>query len=801
MRDYTLAVDLTRDYYRESAMSMRDEVYERTGYWFEIVDIEDATDKSILMRHNKSLPDSESFKAHAVGTQLLLECAFDNKLFESVTEFSAVSIFEKEGDVDLTGTLYTKDVSVVYYEDFEAVGDGRTDDFEAMYKTHVFANECGQTVKADPDAVYYICNTRLVVDGKERVVNIPVKTNVDWCGAKIIIDDTNIPTLSGHANYSMASGNIFYVQPNDEHTKIKFTESKTLARLVEEGIYPGQTKINFNIPDWDGDLMIVVYNDSHKVFRRKGYAQHSGESMHELIVIDNEGNVSEETNIMFQYTNLDYIDVYKLDPTSAITLKNATIETKESKVNQLFVDEKGVETYTTGYKARGIRVDRSYTTVENINHVVTGGFNLKERSNGFEGTAAGGMFTANYANHVTFKNCIMPGRQSYYRHSSYNFKANCVNKIVLDHCIQSNFWVEVDFDTGEMKGHTDYADGLYTSMSSVTLYSDGGEAKSHMMHWGIGGTNYCKNMEYIDSKVSRFDAHAGLLDGKIIRTHINGMELTGVGTLEMDEITWYPYGNTTPFLYLRADYGYHWDGDIIIKDADAYMFDITSKAPEFYLTHYNYNNWYYGYTCAFPNITLDNLEIFSLKTQAPMPAGYEIQLADKATPFTGRTHIAGDVGINITLDYKDEDGDGKIDEPLIDYNLDGFINDLDRVDLDGNGVIGNTDLPYNDPSYEDMTDREIWGGFKHPNCSFNTNIIKPPAYLKIINNNGGYVLRIPRTDNLGVSDGGWNRDADAADSYGGFFGNTKFIFGEGENDYLVGTNDPRKNETTTFKFY
>ena len=51
--------------------------------------------------------------------------------------------------------------------------------------------------------------------------------------------------------------------------------------------------------------------------------------------------------------------------------------------------------------------------------------------------------------------------------------------------------------------------------------------KSLKMCWGIGGTNYCKNMEYIGSTLSRLDAHAGLYNGRIIDSTVNYISLTG----------------------------------------------------------------------------------------------------------------------------------------------------------------------------------------------------------------------------------------------------------------------------------
>ena len=43
------------------------------------------------------------------------------------------------------------------------------------------------------------------------------------------------------------------------------------------------------------------------------------------------------------------------------------------------------------------------------------------------------------------------------------------------------------------------------------------------------------------------------------------------------------------------------------------------------------------------------------------------------------------------------------------------------------------------------------------------------------------------TSGEGVSDGGWYRDPDTPDTMGGFFGGTRFIYGEGEEDFVLGT--------------
>ena len=62
----------------------------------------------------------------------------------------------------------------------------------------------------------------------------------------------------------------------------------------------------------------------------------------------------------------------------------------------------------------------------------------------------------------------------------------------------------------------------------------------------------------------------------------------------------------------------------------------------------------------------------------------------------------------------------------------------------------------------------------------NDNPIGKPDYIKVTGNEAGYVYRIPFSD-----------DPDS------FFAETKFIYGEGEGEYYLGTNH---KDTKNFKF-
>ncbi|MBE6643840.1 MAG: hypothetical protein E7612_00515 [Ruminococcaceae bacterium] len=691
----------------------------------------------------------------------------------------------------------------VSYEDFGAVGDGVADDFTAIYKAHEYANEHKLKVLGTPGKTYYIFDTTLGTG--DTAYSATIKTDVDWQGANFIIDDRKLSRVTGDYRH-LAAKQIFNVMPEDEHVMFKIEDEAALAKIEAQGINRKTSKIDIGI-DWDGPVMIVPYSSAHRVFRRRGYGQYAGAPMHELIVLKPDGTVDPETPIMFDYGKLDYIEVYKLDESSALTIENGVFTTLESKVNHMFDKGDGTLGYKGSYITRGLNVCRSYTTVKNIKHIVEVGFTLRDRLTGVgEGSPYHGFFRASNANRITFKDCVMPGRCAYgvTHHSSYNFGALCVNKIVLDNCFQPNFWVTVDPETFEVKDAAEYAPGevgnarktspdAIPAMGAVAL----GEARK-MMTWGIGGTNYCKNMEYLNSTLSRFDAHAGLYHGKVINCNISGMELTGVGDFIFKDSAWYPYSSKTPLLYLRSDYGWHWDGDILVQNAKSYMHPDSTL----YIAHYSYINWYFGYTVKFPNITVDNMTFYNLKDGERIQDVYEAKLF-AFKEIMAKMHL-DDAGMPSIFALLDEDGDGYIDEPIYDRNRDGVLDP--PCDLDGDGKIGNTSLKFADyfDEGDGFTKPTAWKGIEHPTCTVNLNIATPPRYIKVINNkthDGRCVCRYVMKDTSleGISDGGWYRGEGEPDTFGGYFGTTKFIYGEGEDDFFIGTKD-KNSVSESFAF-
>ena len=88
-------------------------------------------------------------------------------------------------------------------------------------------------------------------------------------------------------------------------------------------------------------------------------------------------------------------------------------------------------------------------------------------------------------------------------------------------------------------------------------------------------------------------------------------------------------------------------------------------------------------------------------------------------------------------------------------------------------------------------------GTYHPTSKVNLNTVKPPEFIKILNNTGkgSFTIKVKNTYGT-VSNGGYHG---VEEGPGGFFGSTKFYYSE--TDYFIGTNQVGQNVTDCFNFY
>ena len=637
----------------------------------------------------------------------------------------------------------------VTYEEFGAIGDGITDDFAAIYKAHEYANEKGLSILGREGAHYYVRDIRVEGEGKSAII----KTNVNWNGAEFTIDDRDF-SIKADSDTKDQNKPIFIVA--SDYEKVRIEDREILDRLICEGFGEKTTKLSLH---FDYPVMIIPYNSKHNVYRRRAYKSFRGQTMREVILLDKEGNVDKNTPLMFDYNNIDCIDVYRID-VKPITVEGATFTTRANQENRVTERPDGTLTSNVSYLARSINVSRPYTTLKNIKHYITDEpaprAQVKDGRVVYTPNAYHGFFQINKTTDVLLLDCILTAHRCYRSPKggtmgTYDLTGNEVNNLTFKNCIQSNFWIKIDENGNVFPAKLGEA-GAVASMENYAI--EGVTDFMFQLHWGIGGSNFCKNLTYDGSTLSRFDAHCGLYNGKIINSTVNAMALTGKGEFIVENTVWYSGSDSKNDVFsLRSDYGSVWDGQIKAKGLKAYINPDKSAG----LVSSAYYNWYYGYDIKFSDITVDDILFYNIKTGEPLPAGFEVELVAKTKRSIFREptpHL--DTIIKIHPDFPD-------------------------VDDDGDGLVDGTNIPYDDVvSTIGVIDNS---------SNVNLNKVTPPTEMKILNNEGGKKAGRCRfvvydtSKYLGVTDGG-------------FFGKTRFLT---ENEEYVGT-DFVGEDTETFKF-
>ena len=588
IKGYNIAVEDIK-VYRDSAKTIQDTLYSRAGIWLNIVDLDEAGDKSFVLKSvDVGKAGDKGFKVYVNGTQLVLDCAHDNKLTEAIEAFIGTILYAS-GELKFGANyLYEYEISKVYYEDFGAKGDGRTDDYQAIRDTHDFANIGGQTVMGKAGATYYIQSTK----GKDgKFASITINTNTNWNGAKFIIDDTDVWYGDG-GNYST---NIFKITSTLSHS---ITQEQLDAINANGGITYGTTNIGLT---FDYPVMLILRTSDNKVYIRYGGNANDGADQHELILVDKDGNIDPSTPLLFEYPHLSGITVERLDETP-ITVQNATFESLASKVNLV-----------TEYHSisRGIEISRPNVTVKNLTHIITGeigkyvvvdkdsnileGYTSKNDGKeiydpsgkpvtdgsalGFIGHSFGGFIVVSNTSDVLIEGVTFQARM-YYLQGTYDISCGTANNVVFKNCDQSNFF--------------------YTNAQGQEIPNTGNPC------WGVAGTNYCKNLVYDGSKLARYDAHSGVYNGKIINgSEVSSLRLIGGGDFLIENsIIWFNGGNGV--VQLREDYGATFKGHITMRNVQ--VKSVIGRKPNSLMQGPSANHWF-GYTTYCPSLTIDNVSI------------------------------------------------------------------------------------------------------------------------------------------------------------------------------------------------
>ncbi len=550
---------------QNAAAILRYQLLQKTGVELTVTDTEG--ENSIIVKND--LYTANDFTVTVVDGNLVFASALASFMEDAMIDFARDYIATMTDNFnfgeDFAAAYIT---STINYKDMGAVGDGVTDDYAAMKLAHDLAYAKGYTVKVN-EGVYNI---------GQHYDPITIRTDVDWTGATIKSDDSKIDVYSN----DLHKKNLFSIPSDYTRTTIS-ADSDLVKEINEAGGITDEI-----LEQYDGTFfgytpgykaMLIPYYTGRKVYIRYGGNANDGDSQHELIVIDAEGKIDENTPFLLDYSEVSYIYEYRVDDTP-ITVTGGTIITVANQAECNY-----------DYYGRGISITRSNTVIRGLEHIIT--------DEGDKGAPYSGFISISNCNNFLAENCKLQGHR-YYMDEVYDDAGNVIghntgmgtydiggstsNSLVFKNCIQTNFnsgnvWYDENGNTGVRNDDSSITSGI----------------------WGIMGTNWCKNITYDTCKLSRLDAHSGVVNASVINSEVTTIAIIGGGTMLVKDST--VHGNQ--LITARTDYGSTWNGELIIENVKFNNFNSTA-----YIINGLWYNHNFGYKTYMPTtITIDGLQL------------------------------------------------------------------------------------------------------------------------------------------------------------------------------------------------
>ncbi|MBE6811265.1 MAG: hypothetical protein E7523_00100 [Ruminococcaceae bacterium] len=345
-----------------AVQTLGNEIYKACGQKMTVC--KKATDKAFII--NEELLDTDTFSLKVENGKVYITGSANIGIARGIAAFADEVLLNADGSFDFTdGYEYTKTFTdFVTYEQFGAVGDGKTDDFAAIVATHEYANENGLRVFANETATYYL-------SGKSKTATI--KTDTDWSTARFIIDDTAVENRNSW---------IFNVAASKSSYSVTGQTADSLAMDA--------TNIGTSL---EGESLVVLTDSNVKRYIRKGANQNSGSSQSDVILVDANGNISADTPLIWDFNAITGATVYPVD-TETLTIKGGRFTT---------LANAAPSEYT--YYTRGIQVRRSNTVIDGLYHDI--------ENEGKTGAPYSAFVSLSCCADVTVKNCTFTGHKKY----------------------------------------------------------------------------------------------------------------------------------------------------------------------------------------------------------------------------------------------------------------------------------------------------------------------------------------------------------------------------------------------------
>ncbi len=349
------------DIYFNAALTLCDEFYKACGTKIETA--EKTASKAFII--NEALNDTDSFSLKVENGNVYITGSSKVGISRGITAFADEVLHGTKGSYDFKdGYEFNKTFSdYVTYEDFGAVGDGKADDFDAIVKTHEYANTNGLSVFAKETATYYI-------GGAEKTACI--MTDTDWSTARFIIDDAEVENRSAW---------VFNIAPSQAGIDItdKVAPVKSDAKNIGTAL--------------EGKSLVVLTDSNVKRYIRKGANQNSGSNQSDVILVDENGNIAAETPLIWDFDAITSATAYPVD-TEILTVKGGKFTTLANNAASEY-----------NYYARGILVKRSNTVIDGLYHDI--------KNEGKTGSPYSAFVSLSTCADVTVKNSTFTGHKKY----------------------------------------------------------------------------------------------------------------------------------------------------------------------------------------------------------------------------------------------------------------------------------------------------------------------------------------------------------------------------------------------------
>ena len=378
------------------------------------------------------------------------------------------------------------------YEEFGAAGDGVRDDFDAIIACHEAANRENLPVKAKDGAVYYIGGS------KESAI---IKTDVDFGGAKFIIDDRNVEQITSY---------VFSIESDHGFEPVEISALGIGQKTLDVGK--------------KGNYLVRVYNDEHPVFIRKGLNMNNGIATQDILLVDSDGNIYPSVN--FDYPVVTRSDMKCVDD-APITVSGGIFTTIANQQESFY-----------RYHQRGFHITRSHVTLCNYQHYVEGELD--------HGAPYHGFVRSDFATDLTVKDAIITPRFIYWTPSKIPGKPVPMGSYDL------SFWSSIDVRCINVKQTIDITNnkywGVYTSNFCKNLSLDNCVFSRFDAHQGVTNASI-RNCKLGHQGVQLIGFGKAVIENtEIFSGAVFSLRgdygSTWTGTVDIKNCVWNPRGNS-----------------------------------------------------------------------------------------------------------------------------------------------------------------------------------------------------------------------------------------------------------------